>query len=94
MVTVGGGTLSAILAGFFETTLAHSLVLALFLTMVLGLNEKRQYAIDECDDSRVTVCSGHVALAGYRVSSRIDHCAPARCRVRAGRRLGCLDVAK
>ena len=39
LVTVGGGTLSAILAGFFETTLAHSLVLALFLTMVLGLNE-------------------------------------------------------
>ena len=39
LVTVGGGTLSAILAGFFETTLAHSLVLAFFLTMVLGLNE-------------------------------------------------------
>ena len=39
LVTVAGGTLSAILAGFFETTLAHSLVLAFFLTMVLGLNE-------------------------------------------------------
>src|SRR5438874_13565424 len=39
IVTVTGGTLSAILAGFFETTLAHSLVLAFFLTMVLGLNE-------------------------------------------------------
>src|SRR6266540_5864321 len=39
LVTVGGGTLSAILAGFFEATLAHSLVLAFFLTMVLGLNE-------------------------------------------------------
>ena len=34
-----GGTLSAILAGYFEATLAHSLVLAFFLTMVLGLNE-------------------------------------------------------
>jgi len=39
LVTVSGGTLSAILAGFFETTLAHSLVIAFFLTMVLGLNE-------------------------------------------------------
>src|SRR5213595_216469 len=39
IVTVTGGTLSAILAGFFEATLAHSLVLAFFLTMVLGLNE-------------------------------------------------------
>ncbi len=39
LVTVTGGTLSAILAGYFEATLAHSLVIAFFLTMVLGLNE-------------------------------------------------------
>ena len=39
LVTVAGGTICAILAGFFETTLAHSLVIAFFLTMVLGLNE-------------------------------------------------------
>jgi magnesium transporter len=39
LVTVTGGTLSAILAGFFQATLARSLVLAFFLTMVLGLNE-------------------------------------------------------
>ena len=39
LVTVTGGTLSAILARFFEATLARSLVLAFFLTMVLGLNE-------------------------------------------------------
>src|SRR6266700_503955 len=39
LVTVAGGTLSAILARFFEATLARSLVLAFFLTMVLGLNE-------------------------------------------------------
>ena len=39
LVTVTGGTLSAILAQFFEATLARSLVLAFFLTMVLGLNE-------------------------------------------------------
>jgi magnesium transporter len=39
MVTVTGGTLSAVLAHFFEATLARSLVLAFFLTMVLALNE-------------------------------------------------------
>src|SRR5207248_1774035 len=39
LVTVTGGTLSAVLAGFFEATLARSLVLAFFLTMVLALNE-------------------------------------------------------
>jgi len=39
LVTVTGGTLSAILAGFFQATLVRSLVLAFFLTMVLGLNE-------------------------------------------------------
>lgn len=39
LVTVSGGTLSAILVRFFEATLARSLVLAFFLTMVLGLNE-------------------------------------------------------
>jgi len=39
LVTVTGGTLSAILAGFFETTLAGTLIIAFFLTMVLGLNE-------------------------------------------------------
>jgi magnesium transporter len=39
LVTVAGGTICAILAGFFEVTLAHCLVIAFFLTMVLGLNE-------------------------------------------------------
>src|SRR5213596_2309521 len=39
LVTVTGVTLSAILARFFEVTLARSLVLAFFLTMVLALNE-------------------------------------------------------
>jgi len=39
LVTVAGGTVSAILAGFFEPTLAGSLIIAFFLTMVLGLNE-------------------------------------------------------
>jgi magnesium transporter len=38
-VTVTAGTICALLAGFFEATLAKSLVIAFFLTMVLGLNE-------------------------------------------------------
>ena len=39
VATVAAGTACALLAGFFETTLAGSLVIAFFLTMVLGLNE-------------------------------------------------------
>jgi magnesium transporter len=39
LVTVSAGTICAILAGMFEVTLAKSLVIAFFLTMVLGLNE-------------------------------------------------------
>src|SRR5213595_289975 len=39
LATVAAGTGCALLAGFFETTLAGSLVIAFFLTMVLGLNE-------------------------------------------------------
>src|SRR3954471_17407239 len=39
LVTVAGGTVSALLAKYFETTLASALVIAFFLTMVLGLNE-------------------------------------------------------
>ena len=39
LTTIGSGTICALLAGAFETTLAKSLVLAFFLTMVLGLGE-------------------------------------------------------
>src|SRR5580704_2168417 len=39
LASVTSGTLCAILAGLFEATLARSLVIAFFLTMVLGLNE-------------------------------------------------------
>jgi magnesium transporter len=39
LATIGSGTLCALLAGAYETTLARSLVLAFFLTMVLGLSE-------------------------------------------------------
>lgn len=37
--TITSGTLCALLAGAFEVTLAKSLILAFFLTMVLGLGE-------------------------------------------------------
>ena len=39
LVTVSAGTICAILARAFEATLARSLIVAFFLTMVLGLNE-------------------------------------------------------
>jgi magnesium transporter len=39
LVTIGSGTLCAMLADLFNLTLARSLVIAFFLTMVLGLNE-------------------------------------------------------
>src|SRR5256884_1367669 len=39
LVTVTAGTVCAILARAFEATLARSLIVAFFLTMVLGLNE-------------------------------------------------------
>src|SRR5438105_1627135 len=39
LVTVAAGTICAVLAGAFEATLARSLIVAFFLTMVLGLNE-------------------------------------------------------
>src|SRR2546428_9477749 len=39
LVTGSAGTVCAIVAGAFEATLARSLVVAFFLTMVLGLNE-------------------------------------------------------
>ncbi len=39
LATIGSGTICALLAGAFELTLAKSLVLAFFLTMVLGLGE-------------------------------------------------------
>src|SRR5438132_588963 len=39
LATVSAGTACAVLAGAFEATLARSLVVAFFLTMVLGLNE-------------------------------------------------------
>jgi magnesium transporter len=39
MATVASGTACALLAGMFEATLARSLVIAFFLTMVLALNE-------------------------------------------------------
>ena len=39
LATVASGTVCALIAGAFGSTLAHSLVLAFFLTLVLGLGE-------------------------------------------------------
>lgn len=39
LATIGSGTICALLAGWFELTLAKTLVLAFFLTLVLGLGE-------------------------------------------------------
>jgi magnesium transporter len=39
LATIGSGTICALLASAFEATLAKSLILAFFLTMVLGLGE-------------------------------------------------------
>lgn len=39
LVTIGTGTVCAFLAGAFAGTLAHSLILAFFFTLVLGLAE-------------------------------------------------------
>jgi magnesium transporter len=39
LVTITGGTACALVAGAFQATLAESLVLAFFLTLVLGLGE-------------------------------------------------------
>src|SRR5262249_55441396 len=37
LATIGSGTLCAMLAGVFEPTLAHNLVIAFFIALVLGL---------------------------------------------------------
>ena len=39
LATIASGTVCALLAGLFEATLAQSLILAFFLTLVLGLGE-------------------------------------------------------
>lgn len=39
LATIGSGTLCALLAGAYEVTLAQSIVLAFFITLVLGLGE-------------------------------------------------------
>jgi magnesium transporter len=39
LVTIAGGTVCALVAGAFQATLAESLVLVFFLTLVLGLGE-------------------------------------------------------
>jgi magnesium transporter len=54
LATIASGTICALLAGAFELTLAKSLVLAFFLTLVLGLGES------------VSIQSMTVAIQGLR----------------------------
>jgi magnesium transporter len=64
LATIAGGTGCALLAGLFEATLAESLVLAFFLTLVLGLSESVAM-----QSVALTVQALHVAgpsLAWYR----------------------------
>lgn len=61
LVTVTGGTLCALVAGAFEATLAQSLVLAFFLTMVLGLNESVS-----AQSMTVTIQALHSAVVSWR----------------------------
>jgi magnesium transporter len=57
LVTITSGTICAMLAGLFEATLAQSLVLAFFLTMILGLGES------------VSIQSMSIAIQTLRVTS-------------------------
>ena len=63
LVTVIGGTLSAILAGFFEATLAGSSNHSVFSDNGAGIKRKRQHAIDERDDSCVALSQRDPGLA-------------------------------
>ena len=57
LATITSGTICALLAGLFELTLAKSLVLAFFLTLVLGLGES------------VSIQSMTVAIQGLRAGA-------------------------
>jgi magnesium transporter len=61
LATVASGTMCAILAGFFEATLAHSLIIAFFLTMVLALNESVSM-----QSMSVTIQTLHSARVSWR----------------------------
>ena len=61
LATISSGTLCALLSGMFEETLARSIVIAFFLTMVLGLNESLSIQA-----MSVTIQSLRAAPLGWR----------------------------
>ncbi len=61
LATIASGTLCALLSGMFEGTLARSIVIAFFLTMVLGLNESLSIQA-----MSVTIQSLRAAPIGWR----------------------------
>jgi magnesium transporter len=63
IATITSGTISAILAGFFKATLAHSIVIAFFLTLMLGLGES--VSIQSITLTIQTLHSAHPSLKWY-----------------------------
>jgi len=61
LTTIVSGTACALLAGFFQLTLAKSLVLAFFLTMILGLGESVSI-----QSMTVTIQALHATRPGWR----------------------------
>ena len=61
LTTIVSGTSCALLAGFFQLTLAKSLVLAFFLTMILGLGESVSI-----QSMTVTIQALHATRPGWR----------------------------
>ena len=100
LATIGSGTICALLAGAFELTLAKSLVLAFFLTLVLGLGESvsiqsMTVTIQALRATRPTLRwylrafrreAGHGAAAGRGVRDAGGPDCLAVARERAGRR--------
>jgi magnesium transporter len=63
LATITSGTISAILAGFFKTTLSHSIVIAFFMTLMLGLGES--VSIQSITVTIQTLHSAHPSLRWY-----------------------------
>ena len=95
LATVAAGTVCALLAGAFEATLANSLVIAFFLTMVLGLNESvsMQSMTLTIQALRVNTLTRRWFLHNFRREIRPRCCwarpAEVRRRYRLGLATGC-----
>ncbi len=68
LATIGSGTICALLSGAFEATLAKSMVIAFFLTMVLGLNES--LSIQAMSVTNQATRTGPVSWRGFPTSLR------------------------